>query len=448
MHISSLNSLTQEQRKQAIASLSDDDADQIFNDWTFFARDNQLAPQGDWLNWLILAGRGFGKTRTGAEWVRDKIKGGAQRVALVGPTAADTRDVMVEGESGILSVCWDKDRTLDGDHLGRPIYEPSKRQVTWANGAIAKLYSAEEPDRLRGPQHDFAWSDEIAAWARMQDTWDMLQFGLRLGEKPQSCVTTTPKPLKLIIDMIKHDDTAVTTGSTYDNAANLAPTFLKAIKERYENTRLGRQELHAEILDDLEGAVWNQDWIDQTRVDVGDEPDLIKLNVAVDPSGGGDAIGITAQGLGEDNRIYVLEDKTMGGSPEQWGRATVKLHDEFNADRVVVETNFGGDMAVSVIEQAAKDMHRKGARDSSSIKIVKVTASRGKVLRAEPVAALYEQGRVSHTGVLKELEAEMTSFTYDWDRNKDGSPNRLDSVVWGITDLMGHKTKSRRFATV
>lgn len=397
---------------------------------------------------MINAGRGAGKTRSGAEWVRDQVKRGLGRIALIAPTSADARDVMVEGESGLLSVCWEKDRLYSGDLIGRPIYEPSKRQVIWENGAIAKLYSAEEPDRLRGPQHDGGWCDEITSWTKMEGTWDMYQFGLRLGDRPQTIITTTPKPSKFLKKLMANKSTVITTGSTYENQENLAPTFLQTVKEQYEGTRLGRQELYAEILDDVVGALWQQDDIDKTRINVGEEPDLKRLVIACDPSGGGDDIGIVAAGTGVDDRYYVLEDKTCGGSPAQWGRAVVRLHDEFNADRVVYERNYGGDMAEAVITTAAEKMHRDGLRDSSHIKTVAVNATRGKVIRAEPIAALYEQGRVSHTGTFKKLEDELISFTADWNRKKDGSPNRLDALVWALTDLCGVKSKSRRFAVV
>ncbi|TPN82745.1 ATP-binding protein, partial [Mesorhizobium sp. B1-1-5] len=228
----------------------------MLHDWRFLARPNQIAPSGDWQTWLVLAGRGFGKTRCGAEWAREQIKAGASRLGLIAPTASDARDVMVEGESGILAVCWAGDKTLDGDLLGRPSYEPSKRRLTWANGAIATLFSAEEPERLRGPQHDVLWCDELAAWKYLRETWDMAMFGLRLGDRPRTCITTTPKPLPLIKEIAKDARTVLTKGSTFDNAGNLAPTFLKAIKDKYEGTRLGRQELNAEILDDLPGALW------------------------------------------------------------------------------------------------------------------------------------------------------------------------------------------------
>lgn len=387
-----------------------------------------MAPEGDWLTWIILAGRGFGKTRTGAEWVREQVRLGARRVGLIAPTASDARDVMVEGESGLLSVCWAGDRTITGESLGRPSYEPSKRRLTWANGAIGTLFSAEEPERLRGPQHDRLWADELASWKYLRDTWDMAMFGLRLGDRPRTCITTTPKPLPLLKEIIKDPRTVVTRGSTFDNASNLAPTFLKAVKDKYEGTRLGRQELNAEILDDLPGALWTRDAIDGTRV--REAPELQRVVIAVDPSGtkgtsdDGDEIGIVAAGLGVDGRAYVLADRTCKLSPDGWGRRAVNAYHEFTADRIVAERNFGGAMVEHVIRTIDKDVAYK-----------EVTASRGKVARAEPVAALYEQGRVSHVGSMPELEDQMCQIAPEGYVG-EGSPDRADALVWALTELM------------
>lgn len=432
--------------KEALDRLTKAQCDALFNDWHFWARDNQLPPKGNWKNWLFNAGRGAGKTRTGSEWVRHKIKNGYGFGSLIAATAADARDVMVEGESGLLSVCWEGDRDINGCLIGRPIYEPSKRQVTWENGAKVKLYSAEEPDRLRGPQSDFGWCDELAAWARLQETWDMYQFGLRLGDSPQTMITTTPRPLKLLKELLKSPDTVVSTGSTFDNADNLAPAFLETLLEKYDGTRLGRQELHAEILEDVEGALWKEEFI--SRVEPGEEPDLEKLVVAVDPSGGGDEIGIVAAGRGVDGLYYVLADKTCNGSPDFWGKQVVRLYSDWGADRVVGESNFGGDMVRHVIETAAQSLNSIGSIETSVVKYVSVTASRGKVLRAEPVSALYEQGKVFHAGKFAKMEQEMFSFHSDWNRTRDGSPNRLDALVWALTELMINKPKNRQVASI
>jgi phage terminase large subunit-like protein len=406
------------------------------HDWRFLARPNQIEPDEDWQIWLVLAGRGFGKTRCGAEWAREQVKAGASRLGLIAPTASDARDVMVEGESGLLAVCWAGDKTHDGVPLGRPSYEPSKRRLTWANGAIATLFSAEEPERLRGPQHDRLWCDELAAWKYLRETWDMAMFGLRLGDNPRTCITTTPKPLPLVKEIAKDERTVITKGSTFDNASNLAPTFLKAIRDKYEGTRLGRQELNAEILDDLPGALWQRDAIDKGRV--RQCPDLQRIVVAVDPSGtkgesdDGDEIGIVVAGKGVDGRGYILADQTCKLSPDGWGRRAVDAYhgrwsqtpDRFKADRIVAERNFGGAMVEHVIRTIDRTASYK-----------EVTASRGKVARAEPVAALYEQGRVSHVGSFPELEDQMCSIAPEGYVG-EGSPDRADALVWALTELM------------
>lgn len=413
---------------RALASLTDDECEQLLHDWRFFARPEQLEPEGDWQIWLILAGRGFGKTRTGAEWAREQVKAGASRLGLIAPTASDARDVMVEGESGLLSVCWAGDRTYAGELIGRPTYEPSKRRLTWANGAIATLFSAEEPERLRGPQHDRLWCDELAAWKYLRETWDMAMFGLRLGDRPRTCITTTPKPLPLVKEIAKDARTVITRGSTFDNASNLAPTFLKAIRDKYEGTRLGRQELNAEILDDLPGALWTRDAIDGHRV--RQAPDLQRIVVAVDPSGtkgesdDGDEIGIVVAGKGVDGRAYVLADRSCKLSPDGWGRRAVAAYEEFKADRIVAERNFGGAMVEHVIRTI-----------DSKAPYKEVTASRGKVARAEPVAALYEQGRVSHVGSFPELEDQLCMIDASGYVG-EGSPDRADALVWALTELM------------
>ncbi len=381
-----------------------------------------MPPPGDWRTWLILAGRGFGKTRAGAEWVRAQVDQGRRRIALVGPTVADVRDVMIEGQSGLLNICppW-----------RRPVFQPSRRRLVWPNGAKAYCYSAEEPERLRGPQHDAAWADELAAWSRPQAVWDQLQLGLRLGDDPRCAVTTTPKPLALVRALIEDADCAVTRGSTYDNRANLAPAFVDRIVRRYEGTRLGRQELHAELLTDVAGALWTFDVLAACRTAVA--PDLRRVVVAVDPSGSsgaddGDGQGIVVAGLGVDGRGYVLADRSCRLSPEGWGRRVVEALDAYGADRIVAEKNFGGDMVRATIHTV---------RPTAPVTLV--SASRGKMLRAEPVSALYEQGRISHVvavgdNPLAELEDEMRQATaagYAGPR----SPNRLDALVWALTSL-------------
>lgn len=338
---------------------------------------------------------------------------------------------MVEGESGLLSVCWGGDRTYDGIAVGRPAYEPSKRRLTWANGAMATLYSAEEPERLRGPQHEALWCDELAAWKYLRETWDMAQFGLRLGSRPRVCITTTPKPLPILKEIIKDERTIVTRGSTFDNAQNLAPAFLQAIRDKYEGTRLGRQELNAEILDDVSGALWSRDMIEKAQVRA--RPDMARIVVGVDPSGtkgaddSGDSIGIVVVGKGMDGNAYVLADRTCKLSPDGWGKRAVQAYREFEADRIVAERNFGGAMVEHVIRTVDPKVSYK-----------EVTASRNKVVRAEPVAALYEQGKVKHVGGFAELEDQMCAMTSEGFMG-EGSPDRADALVWAITELMLNK---------
>ena len=336
---------------------------------------------------------------------------------------------MVEGESGLLNVCWAGDQTFDGEPLGRPAYEPSKRRLTWANGAVATMFSAEEPERLRGPQAEIMWADELAAWKYLRETWDMAMFGLRLGDRPQSCVTTTPKPLPLIREIIKDARTVVTRGSTFDNAGNLAPSFLQTIRDKYEGTRLGRQELNAELLDDFPGALWTRAMIDAALANVS-VPDLQRVVVAIDPSGtagetdDGDSVGIVVAGKGVDGLAYVLADRTCKLSPAGWGKRAVDAADEFNADRIIAERNFGGAMVEAVIKTAG-----------GKVPYREVTASRGKIVRAEPIAALYEQGRVKHLPGLTDLEDQMCAMTGEGYMG-NGSPDRADALVWALTELM------------
>lgn len=336
-------------------------------------------------------------------------------MALVGPTAADARDVMIEGESGLLAI---------SPPWFRPLYEPSKRRLTWPNGAIATAYSADEPNRLRGPQHDLAWADELAAWRYLVEAWDMLQFGLRLGMNPRLVVTTTPRPLQLIRDLIADATTVVTRGSTYDNAGNLAPKFLRKIQQRYEGTRLGRQEIGAEILDDTPGALWTLKAIDDLRVKRSAVPTLVRVVVGIDPNAtsGDDSneAGIVAAGLGTDGHGYVLDDVSLHGSPSTWAEAAVKLFRETNADRIVAETNNGGEMVELVIRTVDPSVPYRG-----------VWASRGKQTRAEPISALYEQGKVHHVGVFAKLEDQMTTWVPG-----QTSPDRMDALVWTLSDLM------------
>ena len=294
-------------------------ADALESDWQSMARPEQLPPDGNWTTWVYCGGRGTGKTRSGAEWVRGLAEtASVSRIALVGPTASDVRDVMVEGESGILAIC---------PNANRPVYEPSKRRLTWPNGVQAAMFSSEEPERLRGPQHGAAWADELAAWRNVKDTWSNLQLGLRKGKHPRQVVTTTPRPIPLLKALIKDDNTVTTRGTTYDNRDNLAPSFFSQIVKQYEGTRLGRQELNAEILDDVPGALWTRDMIDKAR-EPATWPRMSRVVVAVDPSGArgaddtaADMIGIVVAGRGDDGRAWVLADRSLKASPAVWGRA-------------------------------------------------------------------------------------------------------------------------------
>lgn len=342
---------------------------------------------------------------------------------------------MVEGESGILAV-----------HPPgfRPEYHPSKRRVVWPNGAIATLYNATEPDQLRGPQHDGAWCDELAKWRYCQEAWDQLQFGLRLGDNPRSIITTTPRPLPLIRKLVADPRVFVTRGATWDNAGNMPESFIKEIEDKYAGTRLGRQELEGEILDDIPGALWNREMIDESRL--RESPvDLEQVIVSVDPATsneeGSDETGIVVVGMGRDPdgyaRGYVLRDGTIKGSPEEWARKAVALYREFSADKIVAEKNQGGDMVASVIRSVDR-----------SVPVKLVHASRGKIVRAEPISALYEQKRVHHVGRFDKLEDQMCLFSVDNFRTPAmGSPDRVDALVWGLTEIFEKLTGRRRVTT-
>ncbi len=397
-------------------------------DFEIWARDDQLPPTSSdrgalgggrsWTTWLMLGGRGAGKTRAGAEWVRAHARDASDaRIALVAETLSDARAVMVEGVSGLLSV---------HPPGARPLFEPSKRQLRWGNGAVAQLYSAEDPESLRGPQFTAAWCDELAKWRRPQETWDMLQFSLRLGSTPRQVVTTTPRPIPLIKTLLADARTFVTRVSTTANAANLAPSFLETIVGRYRGTRLGRQELEAELLEDRPDALWPRDIIERHRVSA--PPPLVRIVVAVDPpvSSGAraDACGIVVAGVGEDGRAYVLADATLQGvRPLDWARAAIAAFRRFEADRVVAEVNQGGELVETVLRQV-----------DPALPVRSVRAMRGKVLRAEPVAALYERACVSHVGALPALEDEMCDFGLDG-LSGGRSPDRVDALVWALTDL-------------
>lgn len=406
-------SLDEATRATILKELSANEAAEILEDWRFWARPDQIAPEGDWRVWLILAGRGFGKTRCGAEWVHEQIRQGRERIALVGETKADVRDVMVEGESGILATAG----------RNRPLYEPSKRRLTWPNGAIGVCYSGDEPDQLRGPQHDAAWLDELAKYRYAEETWSNLDLGLRLGESPQAVITTTPRPVQIMRELVADELVTVTRGSTYDNLQNLAESFAKRIVERYEGTRLGRQELHAEILDDVVGALWSREMIDAHRLRET-PPHFERIVVGVDPAvtSGEDAdeTGILVAGM-IGNRGYIVEDLSGQYTPQEWAIQAIKAYYKYNADRIVAEVNQGGDMVEHTIRTVDRNVSYKAVR-----------AARGKILRAEPIAALYEQGRIHHCGTFAALEDQLCMYTHE---SRD-SPDRLDALVWALTDLM------------
>ena len=432
-----LANLPDDERAAALASLSDEVRANLRYNWEFWARPNQVEPAGDWTTWLILAGRGFGKTRTGAETIRKWAcgdtplsPGRCSRIALVAETAPDARDVMVLGPAGLLA-CHSKEF--------RPTYYPSKRLVEWPNGAQAILFNAVEPDQLRGPQFDGAWCDELAKWRYASQTWDQLQFGLRLGEHPRQIVTTTPRPIPVVRRLIKDAATTVTRGRTFDNSANLAAPFLRQIEERYGGTRLGRQELDGEILEDIPGALWNRSIIDEARFPEAPK-DLTRVIVAVDPAAtsgeDSDETGIVVVGCAPDKdgvmQGYILADRSVKGSPEEWARRAVQAYREFSADKIVAEKNNGGEMVETVLKTVDR-----------TVPIKLVHASRGKVVRAEPISALYEQGRVHHVGRFDKLEDQMCQFSHDMPRS-EGSPDRVDALVWGLTEIFDKLVARRR----
>lgn len=414
-----LASLTPGEREEILAGLTDAEAEAILYDWRGFnARSDQVSPPGDWDIWLVLAGRGWGKTRTGAEWVREQVANGARRIALVAETQKDLEEVMIEGDSGILSVFPEHER---------PQYRKKPVQLTWPNGAVALGYNATQPDQLRGPQFDAAWADEMAKWRYARETWDQLQFGMRLGQHPRQIITTTPRPIELLKAIIAGEEgrVAVTKGRTMDNAANLAAPFLEKIRRRYEGTRLGRQELNAEILGDLPGALWSLAQLDNFRI--AEQPEgmgriLVSVDPAVTATEDSDEHGIMVGGLlGQEG--VLLHDGSLKGSPLDWARRAISLHDTYGADGIVVEVNQGGDMVASTLRSVR-----------SNIKIIEVRATRGKHVRAEPIAALYEQGRIRHVGAFPDLETQMTQMTVHGYEGP-GSPDRVDALVWLMTEL-------------
>jgi phage terminase large subunit-like protein len=419
--------------------------DRLRYDWHLYARPEQLPPEGDWTTWLVLAGRGFGKTRAGAEWFKEQAKHlERSRGALVASTLEDVRLTMVEGESGLLSIL--PPSLLRGGAV-ETAWNRGPCELYFANDSRCKGFSSEKPGRLRGPQHHYAWGDEPAEWEDANDdetistkgtTWSNLLFGLRLGQNPRVVLTGTPKPVRLVRKVLYRDGlrenglnptTAVTRGSTYDNLANLAPTFRRAILDAYEGTTLGQQELHAELLEDNPRALWQRTLISRDRV--GEAPAMPKVVVGVDPSGGQGEQGIVVVGKGKDGHGYVLDDRSCRLSPEGWGRQAVLAWADHEADLIAVEVNFGGDMAKATILAAAAQLHDDDA--IPTIPQVKVLhASRGKRARAEPVSAVYEQGRVHHVGLHSRLEDQMADWVPD---ESSYSPDRVDALVWACHEL-------------
>ncbi|WP_238364364.1 DNA-packaging protein [Mesobacterium pallidum] len=396
----------------------------------FWALNHQLPPEGDWRSWVILGGRGAGKTRAGAEWVRWMVEGSrpldpgrARRMALVGETYDQVRDVMIFGDSGILA-CSPPDR--------RPEWEATKRRLVWPNGATAQAFSAADPEGLRGPQFDAAWVDELAKWKKGQETWDMLQFALRLGEHPRQCVTTTPRNVGVLKALLKAESTVVTHAATEANRANLAESFLAEVRARYADTRLGRQELDGVLLEDAEGALWSLEGLEAARVE--ELPEFDRVVVAVDPAARGTAVsdecgivavGVVMKGPVQDWRAYVLEDASIGAaSPATWASRAIRVMEHWGAEKLVAEANQGGDMVEAVIRQV-----------DPLCPVKLVHASRGKSARAEPVAALYEQGRVLHCRGLQRLEEQMCRMTMRGYEGK-GSPDRVDALVWALHEVM------------
>ena len=414
-----LASLDESQRNELLAEIDEPTAKGLLHDWTFWARPKQLLPEGNWRYWLLLAGRGFGKTRTGGEAVRAWVDRGYRRLHLIGPTASDIRNVMVLGPSGLLN-CFPAHQ--------KPNYEPSKHLITFHTGAVAETFSADEPERLRGPQCEAFWADEPCAWRFLDDAWDNLMFGFRLGDDPRGVISSTPKPSKWLKSLMDNPMTHVTRGSSYDNRANLAPAFFEDILKKYEGTRIGRQEINAEVLEDVPGALWTRKLIDATRVQASEMRwDLIARTViAIDPAVSAndesDETGITVACTLRSGHVVVLDDLTCRESPLGWATIVRAAYHARRADRVVAEVNNGGEL----VERNVRAL-------DASIAFRAVRASRGKYTRAEPVAALYERGMVHHLGSFQQLEDQMCSFVPG---STDRSPDRLDALVWAITDLV------------
>lgn len=420
-------------RSAWLAARSDEELLELKYRWRFWARPKQLAPSGNWRLWLLQTGRGFGKTRSAAEWVRDEVKSGRRGAwHFIGKDDEAARVTMIEGISGILRITPPQDR---------PRFVSSKGELHWPNGAKAIIFSSHEPDKLRGPECDGLWLEEMSTWEYLTDTYDNAMLGFRLGQDPRGVATTTPKPLRLLRELRKDPTVVITHGSTYENRANLAPAFLSEIVKRYEGTAKGRQELFGELLDQAEGALWQRAWIEGGRV--AKAPALVRIVVAIDPavSSTSDSAetGMVVEGWDAREHLYVLADLSGRMSPGQWGTRAIDAFMHWRADRIVAEVNQGGDLVESNIRQAKGSKGENGA----NMPYRGVHASRGKYTRAEPVSALYEQGRAHHVGVFPDLEDQFCT----WEPGQD-SPDRLDASVWGGTDLMENTTQTAAMSGV
>lgn len=416
-----LATLSPSDREAALSTLTDAEAEALLHDWRFWARPEQLPPKGEWDIWAIIAGRGFGKTETGAQWIKHRVENeGAKSIALIAETQKDLEEVLVPR---ILKV---------SSPDNRPTVRTRPVRLRWPNGAEALGYNGTEPDQLRGPEFDTAWTDELAKYKKARETWDMLQFTMRSGRDPKVCVTTTPRPIELIKAIIAGEEgkAHVTRGKTADNAANLAPGFVEKLEQRYGGSRLGRQELNAEVLGDLPGALWSQSVIDAYRVI--EAPEIGRVVVALDPAvtntEDSDEHGIVVAGLSEQDG-YVLEDASQQGTPHEWAQAAITLARKWDADGVVVEVNQGGDMVAHTLRSIAPNLN-----------VIEVRATRGKHVRAEPISALYQQGRIKHVGSFPELEDQLTQMTTAGYQG-EGSPDRADALVWAMTELFPEMTE-------
>ena len=426
-----LGTLDPVEQEAVVARLDDTRrSEMIKRPWWFIGRPEQQEPEGDWTVWLILAGRGWGKTRTGAEWLIDKVlanpsapDGAPTEWAIIGETFSDTRVMCVEGPSGILRVLMRRGLTNGIEFT----YNRSSWQITIATGQKIHMFGADNPDAGRGYNLSGVWADEIAKWRYSYESWNEgIAPALRIGDKPRAVITTTPKPIRILREWTGRSDGSVftTRGSTFDNASNLSTAALTELEARYAGTRVGRQELYGELLEDVEGALWHRQMIERARIESNLVPNLIRVVVAIDPavtSGEeSDETGIVVAGLSADNQYYVLSDKSMRATPDAWARVSVEQYKEWKADRIIAEANNGGDMITQLIRTV-----------DGQVPVKKVNATRGKRVRAEPISALYEQGRVHHVGSFPALEDQMVTWTPDIPK----SPDRLDALVWALTEL-------------